>query len=80
MKALFLDDCNDCIAFMAVGMECAWWEGGRSVESDVQLVVKEIQEVAVDFRKLFPSIEGWDVVCGVRGHGSIHCACKKADC
>ena len=36
--------------------------------------------MAVDFRELFPSIEGRDVIGGVGGRGGVHCACKNADC
>ena len=42
--------------------------------------VEEIREVVVDFHELFPSIEGQDVVCGVRGRGGIHCECRKVGC
>ena len=65
---------------MAVGSKCTWWEGGGSIKLDMRLVVEEICELFVDIHELLPSIESQDVVCGVRGCGSIHCVCRKADC
>ena len=44
-----------------------WWEGGGGIESYVRLIVEEIGKVAVDFRELFPSIEGQDIIGGVGG-------------
>ena len=74
------DDCDDRIAFAAVGVKRTWWEGGGGVESYVRLVVEEIGKVAMDFCKLFPSIEGQEVIGGVGGRGGVHCACRNADC
>ena len=80
MEAFFFDNCDDRIMFVAVGMKCTWQEGGGGVESDMRLVVEEIGKVAVDFRELFPSVEGLDIIGGVSGQGGIHCACKNVDC
>ena len=41
-EAFFFDDCDDCIAFTAVGMKHTWREGGGGVESDMRLIVKEV--------------------------------------
>ena len=80
MEAFFFDDCDDRIAFAAVGVKRTWWEGGGSIESYVRLIVEEVGKVAVDFRELFPSVEGRDVIGGVGGRGGVHCACKNVDC
>ena len=64
----------------AVGGECTWWEGGGGIKSGMQLIVEYICEVLVDLHKLFPCIEGQDIVCGVKGCGSIRYVCKKAAC
>ena len=80
MEAFFFDDCDDCIVFAVVGVKHTWREGGGGVESYVRLIVEEVGKVAVDFRKLFPSIEGRDVIGGVGGRGGVHCVCKNADC
>ena len=68
-EAFFFDNCDDHITFAAVGMKCTWREGGGGIESDMRLVMEEIGKVAVDFRELFPSIEGQDVIGGVGGRG-----------
>ena len=31
-EAFFFDDCDDCIAFAAVGVKCTWREGGGGIE------------------------------------------------
>ena len=71
---------DDCLSLVSVSVKHTWQEGGGGVESYVQLVVEEVRKVAVDFHKLFPSIEGQDVIGGVGGRGGVHCACKNADC
>ena len=76
----FFDDGDDCIVLMAVGVKRTWREGGGSIKSYVQLIVEEIGKVAMDFCKLFPSIEGQEVIGGVGGRGGVHCACRNADC
>ena len=67
VEVFFFDDRNDRIAFAAVGMKRTWREGGGGIKSYVRLIVEEIGKVAVDFRELFPSVEGQDVIGGVGG-------------
>ena len=67
-EVFFFDDCDDCIAFAAVGMKHTWREGGGGVESYVRLIVEEVRKVAVNFRELFPSVEGRDVIEIGRAH------------
>ena len=42
-EAFFFDDCDDCIAFVAVGVKHTWREGGGGVESYVRLIVEEVR-------------------------------------
>ena len=79
-EAFFFEKRDDRLSLVSVGVKHTWREGGGGVESYVRLIVEEVGKVAVDFRKLFPSIEGWDIIGGVGGRGGVHCACKNVDC
>ena len=79
-EAFFFEKRDDRLSLVSVGVKRTWWEGGGGVESYVRLIVEEVGKVAVDFRELFPSVEGRDVIGGVGGRGGVHCACKNADC
>ena len=80
VEAFFFEKCDDRLSLVLVGVKRTWREGCGSVESYVRLIVEEVGKVAVDFRKLFPSVEGQDVIGGVGGRGGIHCVCKNVDC
>ena len=66
-EAFFFEKHNDRLSLISVGMKRTWQEGGGGVESYVRLIVEEVGQVAVDFRELFPSVEGQDVIGGVGG-------------
>ena len=77
VEAFFFEKCDDHLSLISVGMKHTWREWGGGIESDMWLVVEEIQKGAVDFRKLFPSVEGQDIVCRVRG---LYYSCPRSLC
>ena len=79
-EVFFFEKRDDRLSLVSVGVKRTWREGGGGIKLYVRLIVEEVRKVAVDFRELFPSVEGWDVIGGVGGRGDVHCACKNADC